>query len=334
MTSNDPEVPTLVRPGMTVPLPGPLHAHREGLAELVDLGYTDVWSAEADAADAFTPLALAAAWEPRLRLGTAIVPAFTRAPACLAQCVASLADAAPGRFAVGVGSSSNVIVERWNGMPFVEPYKKVRDVVRFLRDALSGEKVTATYDTFEVRGFRLGVRPEQPPPILVAALRAGMLRLAGREADGAIINWLAPDDVRRVVGIVDDASGGARREIVARIFVCPSENVDVVRAGARFAIAVYLNVPVYADFHRWLGRGDALQPMWDAWAAGDRQAALAAIPDSVVDELVVHGSAESCRSRIQQYFDNGVTTSALAILPLDPEVTFWDAARALAPGPR
>ena len=70
---------------MTVPLPGHLHAQRDQLVELADLGYTDVWSAEADGADAFTPLALAAAWAPRLRLGTAIVPAFTRAPACMAQ---------------------------------------------------------------------------------------------------------------------------------------------------------------------------------------------------------------------------------------------------------
>ena len=98
------------RPGMTLPLPGHLHAQRDRLVELADLGYTDVWSAESDGPDAFTPLALAAAWEPRLRLGTAIVPAFTRAPACMAQSVAALADAAPGRFAFGVGSSSNVIV--------------------------------------------------------------------------------------------------------------------------------------------------------------------------------------------------------------------------------
>ena len=91
------------RPGMTVPLPGPLHSHREKLAELADMGYTDIWSAETDGADGFTPLALAAAWEPRLRLGTAIVPAYTRSPACLAQSVASMADAAPGRFAIGIG---------------------------------------------------------------------------------------------------------------------------------------------------------------------------------------------------------------------------------------
>jgi probable F420-dependent oxidoreductase len=316
---------------MTVPLPGPLHTHRDKLAELADLGYTDIWSAEADSADAFTPLALAAAWEPRLRLGTAIVPAYTRAPACLAQCVATMADAAPGRFAVGVGSSSNVIVERWNGVPFVEPYQKVRDVVRFLRDALSGEKVAKHYDTFEVQGFRLGIRPEQAPPILVAALREGMLRLAGREADGAIINWLAPTDVPTVVGPVRDAADGAEREIVARIFVCPSENAAAVRAAAKFAIAAYLNVPVYAEFHRWLGRAEQLQGMWDAWSGGDRKAAVAAVPDEVVDDLIIHGSAEVCRARIQQYFDNGVTTSSLAIMPLDPDVSFWDAVRMLAP---
>jgi len=270
-----------------------LHSHADKLRQLADIGYTDVWSAEADGADGFTPLALAAAWEPRLRLGTAIIPAFTRSPACFAQCVASMADAAPGRFAIGIGASSNVIVERWNGLAFEEPYKKVRDVVRFLRDVLGGEKVTRQYDTFEVQGFRLGVRPEQSPPILVAALREGMLKLAGREADGAIINWLAPTDVGRVAGIVHEAAGGAEREIVARIFVCPSENTDIVRAGARFAIAAYMNVPVYAAFHEWLGRGDVFRPMWDAWAAGDRKAAMAAIPDGVVDELVVHGSPNS-----------------------------------------
>jgi len=319
------------RPGMTVPLPGPLHSHRQRLGELAEMGYTDIWSAESDGVDAFTPLALASAWEPRLRLGTAIVPAYTRSPACLAQSAASLADAAPGRFAIGIGSSSNVIVERWNGVPFVEPYKKVRDVVRFLRDAFSGEKVSKKYDTFEISGFRLGVRPEFTPPILVAALREGMLRLAAREGDGAIINWLSADDVTRVAGVVRDAAGGADREIVCRIFCCPSENAEMVREGARYAIAAYLNVPVYAEFHRWLGRGEELQPMWDAWKAGDRKAALAAIPDSVVDALVVHGSPEQCRATIDRYFANGVTTSSLAILQFDPDVKYWDAVRMLSP---
>ncbi len=300
--------------GMTIPFDGvPLHAQRDWIVELEDLGYTDVWSSEANGADGFTPLALASTWAPSLRLGSAIVPSFTRGPATMAQCVASLADAAPGRVAFGIGTSSNVIVERWNDIPFTEPYQRTRDVVRFLRTALTGEKVKASYDTFSVDGFKLGLVPEQQPKILIAALRQGMLRLAGAEGDGAIVNWLAADDVSTVVPHVH--RGGPDKEVVARIFVAPTTDRDTVMALGRYAIAAYLTVPVYAEFHRWLGRGELLQPMWDLWAAGDRKGALAAIPDELVDALIVHGSPEACREHIARYQENGVTTPALAILP-------------------
>lgn len=299
--------------GITIPFDRvPLHAQRDRIAELADLGYSDAWSAETDGADAFTPLALTSQWAPSLRLGTAIVPVYTRGPAVIAQSAAAMAQAAPGRFVLGLGTSSNVIVGRWNGMEFDQPYRRLRDTVRFVRAALTGEKVTETYDTFAVRGFRLSAVPERPVPILVAALREGMLNLAGREGDGAIINWLSADDVARVAPIV--TAHGEDKEIVARIFVVPSEDADTVRAQAKYAIAQYLNVPVYAAFHEWLGRGPRLQSMWDCWEAGDRAGALDAIPDSVVDELIVHGSYAQCRAHIQRYIDNGVTTPALAVL--------------------
>ena len=318
------------RYGITVPFDGaPLHAQRDRFAELPELGYTDAWSSEANGADAFTPLALASTWASELRLGTAIVPVYTRGPALLAQSVGSLAQAAPGRFALGLGTSSDVIVQGWNGMPFVEPYKRTRDMVRFLRAALTGDKVSETYDTFSVRGFRLGVVPEEPVPILVAAQREGMLNLAGREGDGAIINWLSADDVATVAPIV--TAHGADKEVVARIFVAPSEDTETVRQQARFAAAAYLNVPVYAAFHEWLGRGEQLADMWRLWRAGDRAAALEAIPDEVVDDLVVHGSPAECRAHIQRYVDNGVTTPVLAVLPL-AGVDVAAAVRDLAPG--
>ncbi len=314
--------------GMTIPFDGvPLHEQRDWIVELADLGYTDVWSSEANGADGFTPLALASVWAPSLRLGSAIVPSFTRGPATLAQCVASLADAAPGRVAFGIGTSSNVIVERWNDIPFDEPFKKTRDTVRFLRTALTGEKVKEDYDTFSVKGFKLGFVPEEQPKILVAALRQGMLRLAGKEGDGAIVNWLGADDVTTVAPFVHE--GGPDKEVVARIFVAPTTDRDLVMNYGRFAIAAYLTVPVYAEFHRWLGRGEMLQPMWDLWKAGDRKAALAAIPDELVDTLIVHGSPEACREHIARYQENGITTPALAILPFG--VDQRQAIRDLAP---
>jgi alkanesulfonate monooxygenase SsuD/methylene tetrahydromethanopterin reductase-like flavin-dependent oxidoreductase (luciferase family) len=189
--------------------------------------------------------------------------------------------------------------------------------------------VSEDYESFAVKGFKLGRVPAVQPQILVAALQEGMLRLAGRESDGAIINWLSADDVATVAPIVQAAGDGSPKEVVARIFVCPSTDTEAVRGMARFAIAAYLNVPVYAAFHQWLGRGERLQGMWDAWQAGDRKAATAAIPDSVVDELIVHGSPEACREHIDRYHENGVTTSAVAIMPFGIDVV--QAARDLAP---
>jgi probable F420-dependent oxidoreductase len=301
--------------GMTVPFDGvALGDQRDWFEELQTLGYTDVWSSEANGTDAFTPLTLASQWAPKLRLGCAIVPAYTRGPALLAQTVASLSEAAPGRFAFGIGASSNVIVEQWNGIPFDKPYRRVQETVHFLKAALAGEKIDGDYETFRVKGFRLGRKLEIPPKILIAALRPGMLRLAGRESDGAILNWLSAADVTKVNAIVQEAGAGTPKEIVARLFVCPNPDAEVVRAQGRFAIAAYLNVPVYAAFHEWLGNGPRLQGMWDAWRAGDRKAALAAIPDDVVDDLIIHGTPEQCRAHIQRYVDNGVTTPALAVM--------------------
>jgi probable F420-dependent oxidoreductase len=310
--------------GITIPLAGvPLAEHKEWFVELEALGFTDVWSAEVNGHDAFTPLVLASVYAPSLRLGQAIVPVYTRGPALLAQSIATLADIAPGRAVLGVGSSSNVIVERWNGIPFERPYQHVRDTVRFLRAALAGEKVTEDYETFSVKGFRLGIRLSEPPPILVAALREGMLRLAGREADGAIVNWLSAEDVRTVAPIV-----GEGKEVAARIFVLPTDDRDMVRGIGRRMVAEYLNVPVYAAFHEWIGRGDALTPMWDAWKAGDRAGATEAIPDEVLDDLIVWGSPEQCAEHVLRYAENGVTTPAPMIIS-DPE-TALTTMRALA----
>ncbi len=170
--------------GISLPLPGvALPAQAELVRALPDWGYTDAWSSETAGVDAFTPLVLAATWQPRLALGTAIVPVFTRGPALIAQSAASVAALAPGRFSLGLGASSPVIVEGWNGIAFDRPYRRTRDVLRFVRSALAGEKVNGDFDTFTSAGFRLENPPAEPVPILLAALRPQMLAL-GRPGGG------------------------------------------------------------------------------------------------------------------------------------------------------
>ncbi len=315
----------MARFGFTFPFDGlPLHAHKDALQEAERLGYTDAWSYEIDGVNCFTPLALAAAWTGKMFLGTAIANVYTRAPLTLAMSANAIAEAAPGRFGIGIGAGSSVIVEQWNGIPFDYPYRKVRDVAAVLRQALAGEKVTADLDAVHVKNLRLSRQLAAPPPIYIAALRERMLRLAGAEADGAIINWLGAADVPKCVAA---ARAGAREagrdpqsvEIVCRIFVCVTEEEAIIDFMGRRAIAAYLNVPVYAKFHEWLGRGDALRPMWDAWDAGDRKAATAAIPRQAIDDLLVFGDAATCRRKIQAYVDAGVTVPVLNFMPAAAE---------------
>ncbi|MBO3750223.1 LLM class F420-dependent oxidoreductase [Streptosporangiaceae bacterium NEAU-GS5] len=312
--------------GITIPFGDRTAADSEGLIrELAGLGYTDAWSSEVSGSDGLTPLALAALWAPELRLGSAIVPVSTRGPGLLAMSAATLADLAPGRFVLGIGASSPVIVESWNAGVFAKPYERTRDTLRFLRAALAGEKVTHTYETFDIRGFRLERAPATPPKIALAALRPRMLRLASAEADGAITNWLSPSDVRKVRGEI-----APETELLARLFVIVTPDADRARDLGRRMLAAYLTVPVYAAFHDWLGRREVLRPLHEAWAAGDRKAALKAIPDEVVDDLVVHGDAATCRARIRQYVENGLTTPILAPIP-SGDIPLDQAVRDLAP---
>ncbi len=312
--------------GITLPLGGrALAEQREIITELPALGYTDAWSAELNGVDAFTPLALASQWTSELRFGTAIAPIYTRGPCLLAMSAATMAGLAPGRFVMGIGTSSQVVVEQWNGIAFEKPYQRSRDMLRFLRAALAGQKVSERYETFTVDGFRLDPVPAVPPALALAALRPQMVKLAAQEADAAITNWLSPGDVPQV-----RAAAGPDCELVARIFVCPTADLDTARAIGRRVLAAYVTVPAYAAFHVWLGRGELLKPMQDLWAEGDRKGALAAIPDQVVDDLVVHGELEACRERVAEYQASGLDTPVISILPA-PGADVPEVIRKLAP---
>jgi probable F420-dependent oxidoreductase len=326
---------------LSVPLDGfTLAEHADIAREAERLGYTDAWSFEVDGLDCFTPLA-PVALATRMRVGTAIANVFTRGPATLAVSAAGMAELAPGRFCLGIGAGSEPIVETWNGGRFERPARRVRETAEFLRRALAGERVVFRGETLAVDGFRLTRPPAEPVPIHIAALRPGMLRVAGEVGDGAIINWLSAADVPRSVAVVREAAERAGRdpasiEITARLII----NVDPPSAASDLAVrrhvTTYLNVPVYRAFHEWLGRERALRPMWAAWATGDRKAALAAVPDDVVADLVLRGSMAEIRAHVRRYHDAGVDTAFLSLstFETDPErqrAILREAWRALAP---
>jgi probable F420-dependent oxidoreductase len=305
--------------GLTLPLAGrPLREHRDVLRRAEAAGYTDLWSGETNGPDGFTPLALACDWTERARLGTGVVGVLTRGPALLAQEAAALTDASEGRFALGIGASSDRIVAGWNAMPFERPLARISETVDFLRAALAGER-TAT-------GFKLEQAPPEPPPIILAALRGKMLRLAVEKGDGAFSNFLPLSGVSQVVDQLEGAPEGF--ELLCRFFCLPGPREEV-EPLARFMFASYGTVPVYAEFFRWLGHGEAIAEMCEAWAAKDRQRAIAAAPWELIEEVFILGEPAQMRERLDRFVEGGITLPVLT--PVTPPDSQAELIEALAP---
>ena len=307
---------TMTRHGLTIPL----HAHNLGehgeiVREAEALGYTDLWSFETAGIDAFSPLILASCHSSEARLGTAIVSSFTRGPALLAMSATACEQAAPGRFILGIGASTEVIVQGWNGIPFHHPLTSVRQTVARMRAALAGERMPL--EAGARGGFRLEMAPGGHVPIYIGALRAGMLRLAGEVADGVIINFLPPRAVPTVVAEVRAGAAAAGRDpeaidVVCRNMVCTDGLTEESRTAARFLLAVYVTSPPYEAFLRWIGLGELIDPVLAAWRAGDRGGALAAMSDELITELLVVGDVDQCRARLEEYRAGGVRVPAVA----------------------
>jgi probable F420-dependent oxidoreductase len=292
--------------------------HEELVKRAEAAGYTDLWSGETNGPDGFTPLTLSAAWTERARLGTGIVGVFQRGPALLAQEAAALADASGGRFVLGIGSSSDRIVEGWNGIPFEKPLSKVRETLEFLQVALAGER-TAT-------GFKLETAPTERVPIVLAALRGKMLELAMERADGAFTNFLPLAGLPKVTAQLAGAPDGF--ELLCRFFCIPGER-EAVEPMARFMFSSYITVPVYEAFYRWLGYGEQIDPMVAAWKAGDRKAAAEAAPWEAIEEMFIFGTPEQMIERINAFVAGGITLPILTMIVAPDKV--GEAIEALAP---
>ena len=305
--------------GLTIPLTGiglPENAELFRRAEAA--GYTDLWTGETNGPDGFTPLALAASWTEKVRLGTGVVGVMQRGRALLAMEAAAVADASGGRFALGIGASSDRIIEGWNGMPFEKPLTTMSERIDFLRTALAGERAEG--------GFKLERAPAERVPIIVAALRGKMLRLAVEKGDGAFTNFLPLAGLPRVVEGLEGAPDGF--ELLCRFFCIPGER-EQVEPLARFMFSSYITVPVYEAFYRWLGYGEQIDEMVEAWKAKDRERAAEAAPWELIEEMFIFGPPDQMKERLKKFVDGGITLPV--ITPITTPDKLGELIEALSP---
>lgn len=297
------------RLGLTVPvLPFDVRKSCHLARHAEELGYTDAWAAEAGGTDGFSVASAVGIATETMRIGIAIVPIYTRPPSLLAMSTLAASQACGGRFCLGLGASSPTIVERWMGLAFDKPLTRARETIEVWRAALTGDKVDYQGATVAVKGFRLEQGIADGVPLFLAALGPKMLALADEVADGVALFLTSEQGVR----IAKEHAPSC--ETLARLICFIGDEPSEVRDFARWLLTPYLTVPGYNRFVAAQGFEEEATRVATAWGAGDRQGAVAAISDELVDALVIAGPVEACKERIASYRDAGLDTPVLMLL--------------------
>jgi 5,10-methylenetetrahydromethanopterin reductase len=293
-------------------------------------GFSAVFVAEGhgDALALCHPVAAATS---RVRLGTAITNAALRPPVLAAKTAVQLDQASGGRFILGLGVANTVMNGRFGIAPFA-PLPMIEEYVGVIRAVLRGE--AAGYDG---QVFRTGMVPlDSPPvradlPVYLAALGPRMLALAGRIADGVILNLMTPAQAGLAASVGRAAARAAGRdpasvEIACVVHCCVSGDAAAAAAAARAIVLRYVMHPaaprlfgfgVEADRDGRDGGGDAdLRGVRELVLAGDRARAADQVPQQVADGFVAHGGATRCAARLADYRAAGVDLPVLFPIPV------------------
>jgi probable F420-dependent oxidoreductase len=284
-------------------------------------GYRTAWVGEASGTEAIVLSTLIATHTRTIKIANGVIPVQTRTPIVYGQAAATLAHLAPGRFALGLGLSSEIIVGQWHGLPFAPSIQQMREAVQIIRRVVSGERVNFEGTFYRLKNFRLAIPAPAPAPrIYLAALGPKMCELAGEVADGVLLNWLPASAVPASVRHVE---AGARRagrnladiDVAVYIRTCVTDAAAAVRESLARDITGYAIVSVYARFFAECGFAEEVEAVQGAWKAGDRAGAAKAISDRVLDGLGAVGTAEFCRERIDAFARMGATPVVVPFAP-------------------
>jgi alkanesulfonate monooxygenase SsuD/methylene tetrahydromethanopterin reductase-like flavin-dependent oxidoreductase (luciferase family) len=280
------------------------------------LGYESVYVTHIAGRDSVTSLMAYAARSERVRLGTGVLPIYSRTPVATAQSYATLDEFSGGRAVIGLGVSHRATVEGWYGQTIDKPLREMREYVAIVRAILRGESPPQG-ERFHSHFQFMGYEPRPELPIYVAALSPGMLRLAGEIADGVVL-WLCNPDYIRDVVVPTVAEGRARAgktlegfDVVAAVPAAVTSEPDVARGQLRQELIPYFSLPFYRAMLERSGYEEDVQGFDRGMQDGGPEAAVAAISDRFLSRLTAIGSADEAIESVRRYRDAGATSPCI-----------------------
>ena len=297
---------------------------RVSIAQLADrLGYHTFFTGESWGRDAFTMLTMIACHTQSIRVGTGIVPVYSRSPALIAQTIASLDQISKGRAILGLGSSGRLLIEQWHGQSFEKPVARTREYIEIIRKALAGQRLDYEGEFFQLGRFRLGSPPLQENiPIYLASLGPRNLELTGQLSDGWLPVWLHHQRLPGLIAEIAEAANKVGRDIsqitVAPQIIChvadSQEELEETKQQVRAHMAYYIGGmgQYYYNLFSRSGFQDEADAVRQAWAAGDRTKATAAVSEDMLENITVIGDAASCRAKLDRFRSAGADMPVVA----------------------
>ncbi len=304
----------------------------ERLALAESLGYESVYATHIAGREAMTVMTAYAMRSERVRLGTGVVPIYTRTPATMAQTAVTIDELSGGRFNLGIGVSHRPVVEGWHGQTIDKPASEMREYVAIVRAILRGEDPPPG-EKWQTSFHLAGADPRPDLPIYIAALSPRMLRLAGEIADGVILWLCTPEYIRDVV--VPEVTAGREQsgrslegfDIVPAVPSGLVEDPSEAWAAMRRDLLTYFSLPFYRAMIERSGYEADIAAFDVAAGAGDGDAMQAAISEGFLRALTAVGDEAAVRAGVQRYLDAGATTPCVGPSPrTDFEATLRAAA--------
>ena len=301
---------------------GPLLSIEEVLAfaKMADSNrnVNSLWVPESWGRESFATLGAMSQVTRKARLGTSIISIYARTPATVAMGATTLDLLSDNRAIIGLGTSTEALVENWHGLKFERPASRMKEYVECLRLMASGEKVNYSGKFFKANNFKIMDKPNRRQiPIFVAAVNKGMISLASEIADGVLL-YLRP--IEELKKTVSELKQNAKRKgfEVATSFICALSEKEPEKARERAAktLAFYVSVgKYYSKFLSENGFSNEVESIICEYAKGGTDAASKLVSDRMLDSLAICGSKEECRKSLERFAATGIT---LPIIQLNP----------------
>jgi 5,10-methylenetetrahydromethanopterin reductase len=312
--------------------PGSLLSMKEVLlfSKLADrtMEVDSLWVPESWGREAFSTLGAISQITNRVRIGTSVVSAFARTPATVAMAATTLDLLSDNRTVIGLGVSTEAIVEKWHGVKFSKPLQRMQEYVDCLRQMITGENVDYSGTFFNVQNFKLLYKPPRRfIPILMAALNKKMIALSCAIADGVLLYLRPLEELRRTVAHIKSATKNLDRQFeIACVFIGAVSNKEPEKARQRAAktLAFYIAVgKYYNEFLSTNGFAPEVHRITEEYRFNGLDAATKYVSEEMLDSLTISGNSEQCIHSIRRFYSCGISLPIIQVNPVgDAETSF------------